>query len=974
MEHNTKTSKTQEVDNKVNFLLNFFSRFDVVAYRQSSGAPSPGHYDGGVESLIEILKAHVAGKQLPIKAALSHNGTVTTLPDRIGTYTPNQDNKTAWACIDFDGKKQTDKTGHAVNLADPLDAIKKSIKRADEAGLHYHVELTSSGAGYHLWILFSEPIEAAIAKKLGLLLTPTDCDIEGGGKAVPGVAPLEVFPKQEKHGGSKHSYGNLVWLPLWHEAITGRCELYNIDSNTHYDWTTPNQALANTPESVTTAIQVLEGIGYTVPQQPRKQSASSSQSSQSSANGNYQHRPISAPQTDGSWRAWRKAVLEAFTIEDIYREHLTSITRSDGSIELHDNFSLAGTDGKTKPSRLLNVTSNGKYERGSWHSWRTGEHGSVFDYMVESGQAPDIHKAMKILGEKTGIPTPSDALSMHQLRQWEEKLLEECLDVRNREMFPVQEAEYIAKLEETIKDTEKLKAATVSAHRPHIDARNGDLADMEKKAKMILKAARTVDGHPLLYRYSGSIVQVSRDENGIAKIEGISLANMVSLLAQEAYWYDTDKTNERKPAHPPRIVAEGLVADKSPDLPIIQRVTQAPIFSHDGKVSTKPGYQHDSRTYYVKRRGQEIPEIPLNPTDADIAAAKGWIDELLWDFPFEKDGKTPGTSSSRANAIALLLLGFVREMIPGPTPFHLVDAPMMGTGKGLLAECLMHAFLGHPLISVQWPKNQEEQGKQITSTLLTGQSVFYLDNLEGAFGGPYICSVTTQPMWAARILGVSKDANLPVRQVFIGSGNNVQVQKDMVRRVVPIRLNAQTVDAAARTGWRHPQPRWAFENRSMLVHSALVLIQAWISNGMRKGIVVYGSYDDYASVMSGILENAGISGFLENLKTVADNDQQEAGLVAFLSDWWESLHIPGGLVTSECGVKELAILAARADLSLGKSSDDSGYRHRLGQLLTKNKDRVFKLFDSTLDTEIGVRLVLGRTKKRVSQYRLERVS
>jgi hypothetical protein len=62
------------------------------------------------------------------------------------------------------------------------------------------------------------------------------------------------------------------------------------------------------------------------------------------------------------------------------------------------------------------------------------------------------------------------------------------------------------------------------------------------------------------------------------------------------------------------------------------------------------------------------------PTAGEIAAARGLIvDDLLGEFPFT-------SPAERAHAVALLLLGFLRAMIDGPTPLHLIEKPAPGTG------------------------------------------------------------------------------------------------------------------------------------------------------------------------------------------------------------------------------------------------------------------------------------------------------
>jgi hypothetical protein len=70
----------------------------------------------------------------------------------------------------------------------------------------------------------------------------------------------------------------------------------------------------------------------------------------------------------------------------------------------------------------------------------------------------------------------------------------------------------------------------------------------------------------------------------------------------------------------------------------------------------------------------------VEPTAADLDRARALIvDDLLIDFPFVSD-------PDRAHAVALFLLPFVRELIAGPTLLHLIEAPTMGSGKGLLAD------------------------------------------------------------------------------------------------------------------------------------------------------------------------------------------------------------------------------------------------------------------------------------------------
>ena len=98
------------------------------------------------------------------------------------------------------------------------------------------------------------------------------------------------------------------------------------------------------------------------------------------------------------------------------------------------------------------------------------------------------------------------------------------------------------------------------------------------------------------------------------------------------------------------------------------------------------------------------------------------LDDLLVNFPFV-------SKADLAHAVALFLLPFVRELIGGPTPLHLIEAPTMGSGKGLLADVLLLPSLGDVPAPMAETTTDEEWRKRITSTLLGAPAVVCIDNL-----------------------------------------------------------------------------------------------------------------------------------------------------------------------------------------------------------------------------------------------------
>ena len=102
-----------------------------------------------------------------------------------------------------------------------------------------------------------------------------------------------------------------------------------------------------------------------------------------------------------------------------------------------------------------------------------------------------------------------------------------------------------------------------------------------------------------------------------------------------------------------------------------------------------------------------------------------------------------------------------------------------------------------------------------------------------------------------------------------------------------IELDANMPQAWTRTGFRHELPRWALENRASLIRACVILVQHWIAQGRPAGKRTLGSYEDWSRVIGGILEAAGIKGFLDNMDERAEETDREAQRWApFVTEWW----------------------------------------------------------------------------------------
>lgn len=300
----------------------------------------------------------------------------------------------------------------------------------------------------------------------------------------------------------------------------------------------------------------------------------------------------------------------------------------------------------------------------------------------------------------------------------------------------------------------------------------------------------------------------------------------------------------------------------------LDRLAHAPFVRPDGTIVTEPGYDEATRTILMPDEVFTGLEVPENPTPEELAAARDLIlTEWLGDFPLDAD-------ADRANLLALVVTPAIRGMVPR-APMAVVDGLQMGVGKNLLADSLLTVYTGHAAQPMNWVEEGDELRKQITSAFRTGAEFFVFDEAH-VLDGAALAQALTAETWQDRILGVSTMANFPNRVTWMSLGNNVQVRGDITRRVYRIALRpryANPQDRRAET-FRHPGTSgldllsWTRKNRRELMTAILTVVRAWFAAGQpypKRG-VSFGSFEVWEKITGGIVETAGLEGFLSNLK------------------------------------------------------------------------------------------------------------
>jgi hypothetical protein len=267
-----------------------------------------------------------------------------------------------------------------------------------------------------------------------------------------------------------------------------------------------------------------------------------------------------------------------------------------------------------------------------------------------------------------------------------------------------------------------------------------------------------------------------------------------------------------------------------------------------------------------------------------LEEALALIDELLCDFNFE--------GSDKATAVALLLQPFMRLLIHGPTPLFVIESPMFGSGKSLLAEVLNILVTGESLSPITANENEAEFKKQITSSLLACRPVICLDNWseKKRFGSAAFASLITSERYSDRLLGQSLELDLRNDRTWILTGVNPRFEREFHRRYVRVRIDPGVPEPWNRKDFRHPELRgWVKENREELVGAILTVIDSWISHGSKPFEGANGgSFVDWSKKVGGALEHCGFENIFvstEETYTPDESDTEFSKMGEFVEAW-----------------------------------------------------------------------------------------
>jgi putative DNA primase/helicase len=495
-------------------------------------------------------------------------------------------------------------------------------------------------------------------------------------------------------------------------------------------------------------------------------------------------------------------------------------------------------------------------------------------------------------------------------------------------------------------DAEVLRLDEQQAHtaRPVIRLAGGQLPKIVNEAESALMA-NVLD----IYRYGGQLVRPVLDEVPAAdmtltqlhRLMPVNRPHLVDVMTGAAQWKRFDRRlGDWVDVDCPDRVAEVYLAREGRwRLPPLVGIINAPMLRADGTIFEKPGY--DARTGLLYRDdGLDFGEMPTRPTKADAERALYRLTDLISTFPFVGDG-------DRSVALSAILSALDRRAIEA-APMHAFSAPVAGSGKTMLVDLCAMIATGRKAPVLDQSKDDVETDKRLVAALLRGGAIIAIDNVDRPLDSALLCqALTNSGVMQLRILGSSRDVDVPNTAMFYATGNNLVLAGDLTRRTLLCRLDP---------GCERPELRefncdpliMAKEDRREYVIAALTILRAYYLAEDRVVIDPLGSYEAWSRRVREALVWLGCTDPCQTMASARRADPVTSQLSDVIVSWRDSVG-----VNKPIPVQALVEMANRVDLGGAYAHPDlreallavavEGREinvRRLGKWLSKNEDRV----------------------------------
>lgn len=426
---------------------------------------------------------------------------------------------------------------------------------------------------------------------------------------------------------------------------------------------------------------------------------------------------------------------------------------------------------------------------------------------------------------------------------------------------------------------------SVADERPTIRLEAGKLPE-----QVTLAEAHLINAGVEIYRRGTNLVRAIADEvdaahghrTKTATLSNVSQTYLRDLMCREITFekFDARRAKHCKINAPSELAQTLLAREGEWKFPPVVGVITTPTLRHDGSILAMRGY--DAQTRFLLLDPPELGAALEHCTRGDALAAVALLEDLLVDFPFVD-------AASKSVALSALITPVVRGAFT-VAPMHAARAPTPGSGKSYLFDVASAIATGQRCPVMAAGRTEEETEKRLGASLLAGQPIISIDNVNGDLGGDALCQIIERPVVRIRVLGKSEQQQIEARSTVFATGNNLRLVGDMTRRVILCTLDAGMEQPELRRFTTDPVMT-VMKDRGRYIAAALTVVRAYFNAGRPDPAPPLGSFEEWSSTVRSALIWLGREDPVQTMETARGEDPELQALAAFVSAWAEEIGV-----------------------------------------------------------------------------------
>ncbi len=363
----------------------------------------------------------------------------------------------------------------------------------------------------------------------------------------------------------------------------------------------------------------------------------------------------------------------------------------------------------------------------------------------------------------------------------------------------------------------------------------------------------------------------------------------------------------RVPAYPTNRMLKQILnftGDTNSPIKSITGVMTTPFLRPDGTVCDKPGYD-DATGVFFDPCGKVFPPMPaITPENAQRLAwqAANRLAHPFREFRFDTSKKVAGewmlTLDRDRTAAVSAFMAVLAVHAVRTSPAYIIEAPMPGSGKTLIAELAPMMLIGDdPALVNGTDMSSDTFSNDFDTALLAARGFAIIDNVHGKIGGGKLLAMLTSKEVNVRLYYSQQAVPVGAGMLLLITANNAEIDYEIARRAIMMRIDTGSERPNRNVHGFDPRDE-VLRDRGQMVIDALTIMRAYVVAGCPKqNGVPMGSFEDWGRVVRDALMWAGLPDIAVSTDEAYDVGDAIESLDAMIDAFVES-----GLAEDDSGV------------------------------------------------------------------------